>query len=322
MVWMEFAAARITDHSDTHPSLSDRLNALGQSVDSYRKGPFPLAASRSAAAALLGDNWLAIRTDIEGLWQQETAEGWRIRHRRAASLQDHLSNIPAGDPADAELHWQKARATIELEGPEAAEPMLRHVLRLRPNHGGANYCLGQYLLSCGQSNGEIYLQRILDTDDDAYIPLACQVLAQHYLSVGRKDRVAEIHRRIGDFQAATAAAQQERNIVRASDQFADHQLSHNELAVLVEILRQESDLHAAYLARKVLKHFPRQKLFVLCVHAPRGFLGRFDERRDTALAARLIPRVNLPGRVLVITPHGGVRALCRRIMRPPGAKVV
>jgi len=270
---------------------------------------------------LLGSSWSRIRVDVDRIWQQEVAEAWRIRHRRATSLQGHLSSMPAAEPVDAESYWRKAKATFDLDGPAAAEPLLRQLLRLRPDHSGANFFLGQYLLSQGQSDGEAHLQRILDTDDDAYIPMACHVLAQHYLSTGRKDRVAEIHRRMDDFQLATVAAQQERNMVRASDRFVDHELESHELAMLEEILARNEDVEAAYLARKVLEHFPRQKLYILCVHAPRRSWGRFDATNDAAVAARLIPQVQLPGRVLVVTPQGSTRALCRTIMRRPGALV-
>jgi hypothetical protein len=118
-----------------------------------------------------------------------------------------------------------------------------------------------------------------------------------------------------------AAAGRERNSVSASDRFLAHDLEEAEMAALHEVLAQQTDLACAYLARKELKHFPRQRLFVCCVRSTAGCWTWSGADRDSALAARLIPVVRLPGRVLIIAARGNFRALSRKIMAMPDAWV-
>jgi Zn-dependent protease with chaperone function len=322
--WLERAVHALTDHLDTHPSLSDRLRALGQSVEEFRKAGYPEPARPSAASVFLGEGLAEVRKEVGLLWQQEVAETWRNRHGRAASLQRKLATlaqVPRDSESDPDLLWDKARAVLDLDGPDAAEPLLRRLLELRPTHSAANLVLGQHLLEQGQPEGECLLRRILETDEDELIPPACESLARHFQTAGLTDRLQEVRRQLSRYETAVAAAGRERNSVSASDRFLTHDLEEAEMAALHEVLAQQTDLACAYLARKELKHFPRQRLFVCCVRSTASCWTWSGADRDSALAARLIPVVRLPGRVLIIAARGNFRALSRKIMAMPDARV-
>jgi hypothetical protein len=64
-----------------------------------------------------------------------------------------------------------------------------------------------------------------------------------------------------------------------------------------------------------------QRLFVLCVRAVRPWHGFGNESSERALVQRLIPKVKLPGRVLVIAPVGSFRPLAKKIAKVSGATV-
>jgi hypothetical protein len=322
--WTEQAACSLTDNQNTHPSLSDRLGALGRAVDPYRARGFPTAPSPSAATALFGDRLDALRKEVDALWQREVAESWRNRHGRAVS-QEHrlatLDRVGAGAEPDPDLLWEKALAVLDLEGPAAAEPLIRQLLALRPTHSAANLVLGQHLLERGHPEGEAHLRRILEREEDELIPHACEAPANHFQAAGLTGPLEETRRRLSQFQAAQAAAGRERNRVSAADRFLPHDLAPDELAALQKLLAQEPDLARAHLARKELKHFPQQRLFVLCVQSEANLWGRSRAEQDTRLVGRLVPLVELPGRVLVISPQGGFRSLARKIARLPNSQV-
>jgi hypothetical protein len=110
-------------------------------------------------------------------------------------------------------------------------------------------------------------------------------------------------------------------MVSPCDRFVPHDLTDAELAALRDVLARHDRLYAAFLVRKELRHFPRQRLFVLCVRTKPNFLDRSNANLDAALAARLIPEMTLPGRVLVIAPQGGFRKLGKKVMGLPGSQV-
>jgi hypothetical protein len=250
-------------------------------------------------------------------WRQAIADAWRGRFRRAATLQLQLATLDQPTEADqqsVDRLWDRVCTLINLEGPRAAEPLLRQLLALRPGHSEANYVLGSHLLEQGAADGEQHLLAILESDDDHLIPQTCQVLAGHFQSQGRSDRLRAIRQRLSRFEEESAAAQRERSMVSASDRFAPHDLTDGELSALHDVLARHNRLHAAHLVRKDLRHFARQRLFVLCVRTKPNFLGRTNADADAALAAQLIQEITLPGRVLVIAPQGGFRRLGRKVM--------
>jgi hypothetical protein len=322
--WTQRAACRLTDNLDTHPSVSDRLRALGLSIDRYQVAGFPAPARPSAADVLFGRQLETFRQEVNTLWQREASERWRSRYGRAVALQRKLTTMEevARDPqSDPDLLWDKAGTVLDLEGPAAAEPLLRQLLELKPDHSAANLVLGQHLLDQGQPEGEEFLRRILEAEDDELTLQACQVLARHFQSAGLRDRVQEVHRRLSLHQAAVAAGNRERNTVTVSDRFLPHGLSPEELAALREILAGHADLASAWLVRKELKHFPGQRLFVLCVRAVGSSWAWRRAGRDQVLVVGLMPLVRLPGRVLVIAPQAHFRRLSRKVMAMPGARV-
>ncbi len=322
--WMEQTARRLTDNAHTHPSFTDRVGALGWEPESFIRQGFPRPARPSAAEALCGGSLATLRRDISGQWRNDVGDTWRGRYRRAAALQRQLATMDEATDADqqnVERLWDRARTLIDLEGPRAAEPLLRQLLALRPAHSEANYVLGRHLLEQGAQDGEQHLLSILENDDDQLIPHACQVLAGHFQSLGRSDRLREVRARLSRFEEESAAAQRERSMVSASDRFAFHDLTDAELGSLRDLLERQDKLHTAYLVRKELRHFPRQRLFVLCVRTKPNFLGHSNADADAALAARLIPEITLPGRVLVIAPQGGFRRLGRKVMAFPESQV-
>lgn len=321
--WMDRAARTVTDNLDSHPSLSDRLRAMGVSLANCRTSGFPSPARPSAAEAWLGGRLDEIRKDVDAVWQREVDENWRRSYGRASCLQHNLASleqVPRDPELDPDLLWDKAKAILGLEGPQAAAPLLRRLLTLRPTHSGANLVLGQSLLELGEPEGEGLLQRILDADDDELIPQACDILARHFQSVGLTQRVQEVHHRLSRFEAAAAAAQRERGEVSVSDRFLPHELTSEEMAALHDVLDSDPDLGSAFLVRKELKYFTRQRLFVLCVRSATSRWA-FHGGRDEATANRLVPRIRLPGRVLVIASQPGFRALARKVVRSPGAQI-
>ena len=131
----------------------------------------------------------------------------------------------------------------------------------------------------------------------------------------------EITARLDRHEQHVAASRTERSSVTAADTFIPHGLSEQQLTELRVALASEPALVRAELARKELKHFPEQKLFLLCVSSRRRWFGLPDADGERALAGRLSKRLQLSGRLLVFAPHGSFRAIARRLRAVPGARI-
>ena len=324
-VWLEQAFRWTTSTADTHPCLSERLRAIARLPAGITHGEFPAwppALTPSAAETLLGPALEKVRADVEARWQKDCAENWQARHARAAALHDRLARIDTALPAgaDADGLWDKAGVMMKLEGDAAAAPLLRQLLALRPEHAGANFCLGRHLLAENDPAGEAHLERAMETDEDA-VPGACELLLIHFRRGGREDRIRATQARLDHHHAALAASHTERLNVTASDTFIPHTLTAEELGALRAVLAGDPDIAAADLVQKQMRHFPKQRLFVLCLRLRRAWYQLPDRDREQATVARLLPKIRLPGRKLVFAPHGGFRAPATRLARIPAARI-
>jgi Zn-dependent protease with chaperone function len=312
-LWLEEELRLITTNADTHPCLTERLQAIGQPRSGARAGLWSVAGA-SAADVLLGPALESIRAAVEQQWRKECETNWRERHGRATALNHRLASIDQAVTAgaDADKLWDRARVLLDLHGDEEAGPLLRELLALQPGHSAANFHLGRVLLEKNDPIGEQHLERATQGDTE-WVPHACRILQDYHHRHGRAAKMREIDARMDRYEQQLAASHAERSSVSASDTLLPHGLSASELAALQSVFATEPDLVLAELARKELKHFPDQKLFLLCVRARHRWYGLPDTEVEQGLVSRLTRQLQLPGRVLVFAPRGSFRALARKL---------
>jgi hypothetical protein len=323
--WCDRAAAGLTDYSDTHPSFADRVRAVGLRPMNFRKSGFPIQPAPSAAELLLSDSLERMRRDVSALWHDEVKSTWHGRHVQATLLERQLAGAESGaTPSEAALDplWEKAQTVLALKGPQAAEPLLRDLVAMKPTHSAANFVLGKHLLDRLNEEGTSYLQRILDAEGDDFIPRACATLAEYFQAVGDADGVHRVRKRLDCHQFAAEKSRVERTHVGPRDSLLPHQLSQAELNELLQTLQKESSLDGAWLVQKKLEYFPKQRLFILALQTATNLLGRSNATLDAQIVNRVIPQLRLPGRSLVISPTGTFRKLAKRVVSFDGSRIV
>ena len=307
--WMAERLKMASTNSDTHPCLNERLQALKVSPETSLS---PL--EQSAADVLLGNALPGVRAGVQKLWVKNTRERWRERHARANALKHRLSSIEQNGAREMDVDrlWDKAVALLDLEGGKTAIPLLRQIVSARPDHAYAQFHLGRLLLDENDSSGIACLEHAMTLDEQCF-PHACSQIHNYYRLAGQTARLKEIDARMDHFERAQKASHAERNDVSGKDTFIEHGLGEGELQPLRAELQPELRILRAHLARKELKHFPKQRLFVLCVYPKRPWHGFSNSDLDRALVNRLTRKVKLPGRVIIFTPIGKFRALSRKI---------
>jgi hypothetical protein len=320
--WTDEVFRATSTNSDTHPCLTERLRALVGLPGNVRSTALPNAHAQSAAEAFLGPALETIRQDVQQNWRKTVEAHWRDRHARAASLSHRLTSFEkaANAETDPDTLWDKALVLLNLRKEETVEPLLRQILALRPDHLAANFHLGRLMLDALNADGVAHLERVM-TEDDESVPQAAALLHDHYRRAGLKDKLHELDARMDGYEKNLNASRAERREVTVKDNFIPHELSGPELEALRGVLAAEAELFRAELGRKELIYFPKQKLFLLCVHRRPAWHRLPNAERDQALVNRLSAAVRLPGRVLVFVPGGGFRALAGKLRRVPGAEV-
>ena len=345
--WITEALRFRTLHSDSHPSLADRLRNLGANPDALAQGGFPLAPRHSAAEDFLAPRFESLRDEMSQSWKTDNARAWNILYHNAQRLQRELATSersssnpsatstppvsestgeaspPPKSSPQLSAEWNRLAKRMELEGFLKSEPLLREFLDQHPQHLMGWLTLGGNLLSVGDESGLACLRRVIDGDQPALAADAF-MLWKNWLE--RRDDPAaltQLQTEIDHFKEVQQAADEERRSVRPTDRFRCVTLDHPERLALQKSLAALPELETAWLAEKEMQHQPHRRLFVLVVEAKRrGWLDRQWHERNATLARQLSTQVNLPGQWLVIPPAGGFRKVALAIRNVPQTQVV
>lgn len=302
------ALARTPDFDDTHPTLSQRLAALG--VQAEVAPP----ADGSAAAELLGDLLPELERRFSDEWRERVQQDWEQNFQQHARDRERLAQLDAlleRTPAEAVEHAR----LIEALRPEAdAMALYRHVLERAPDDAFVHFRLGALLVERLDAGGVELLRKAMALDADS-TEAVLQHLDAFYRDTGDmagRDRVADDWKRL---QAHYAKVQQARNELTTRDEFLPHGLEDAALIAVREALERLGGVGRAWLARKRLPGadggFPHYVMLVKW----RGMVFSEDAKLQ-----RIVDALELPGSIMVfIATHR--RGIARRLRKVAGLPV-
>jgi Zn-dependent protease with chaperone function len=145
---------RAADHHDTHPTLAQRLAALGQSAS------LPPPLDKVAAAHLLGGALESVVDDLDRQWHDAADEAWAADYaeRQANIAERHALElaIAEGNPTRDDLY--RHAWLIEATGtPQEAADAYGLVVDHHPDATDALYRQGDMLLEAGDESGAALL---------------------------------------------------------------------------------------------------------------------------------------------------------------------
>jgi Zn-dependent protease with chaperone function len=188
--FLDVARKRQTNHLDTHPALSDRLQAIGIEADEAVAREL-LPPARCAAEVWLETSLPAIQAEFDQNWQNDAAERWQQRHQYLAECTEKLGKLKAQETLSTDERWDVIRISSELDPDFAQRPLLDELLQLRPDHASALYRRGMLLLEQNDEEGIADLENLMKKDADATLS-ACEAAWRFYLE--RKPDLAEEYR--------------------------------------------------------------------------------------------------------------------------------
>ena len=183
--WFVQALMTPTGYEDTHPSLMDRLTAIGYPATSvkdseYRQLLLPTteAAGQNAAQCYLGNIAESFPSTRDRWWTEQVGQTWRERHRYVQKAQKNVQRLTEKAQTEsltAKEQWELARGLTETQGYEAALPRMLELLNADANHIEANYAYGQILLNQKDEAGIKYIEKAIALNEDAVLP-GCEVI--------------------------------------------------------------------------------------------------------------------------------------------------
>lgn len=305
-----------TSTADTHPSLSDRLAALGE------RATLPEPVEVSAAEELLGNDLPTLQTLLGQQWRQVVGRAWQQQFSKVQKQTQRLAELDAQTSFTNEERWEHATLVEELRGEAEALPLYQAIVDANPDHSGARFALGRVMLEQQDERGIAHLEQVMEREPNAVIP-GCELIIEFLQSQGRYAEAQPYLQRGKEWVRILEQAHAERNTLRQSDPLLPHGLDTETVSAIKAQVLQDTEVRKVYLVRKQVKHFPERPLYVLGVEARRKVWYRARTAEDNrALQQRLIERnTTLKGEAYVVTLGSTNAKLTRRIKRVPNAEL-
>jgi Zn-dependent protease with chaperone function len=315
--WIEGAVQEQTGLSDTHPSLSDRLDALGE------QPRFAPPKAGTSAAHLLGPALARLSEQFDRTWAAATAEGWRRRHEEVQKGRQALAQLEQKAVGGEELTlWEAYDRAMLTErygaGADVALAQFEALQQGAPEDVVLCYTLGVRWLNRDEERGVALVRYAMDHDADAFVPGA-EVLRDYYWRTGNRDEAHRWHELMCEHAETDRLAAKERNEVRLSDKFQRHGLSEQESEAVRAALKTIPGLRKAYLVRKRVQYHPERPFFVL------GFTVRLAlraRRLRAEVQQRILNDVSFPGETLVVSVEGGNYRFGRKFFWMRGSRIL
>lgn len=271
--WLLEAVKVKTGYDDTHPSLGDRLAAMGYQLQGQRDYALPeeLLEPEGPGETTAAEYYLGTLPEdfIQGcdrLWKEQIAQTWGEQHKLIAETRARLTELEE----KSKLHrltpdeqWERARCLAETKDSAAAVPILHDLIRQDPEHRRANYVLGAILLEQQDENGVEFLEKAIKLDA-AMSGDACELIYQFLRNQGRQKEADSYRSRAEKYFEALQQQQEKVLNFTYKDRFETHDLGANQITELQQQLRNIRAVDTAYLVRKMVEGVP-QPFYVLGV---------------------------------------------------------
>ena len=320
--WLKEEMSRLTGYADTHPSLKDRLAALGK--ESKRTGdprdlatwPHLRAAPRvTALDHYIGTPQQRYRAELEAAWVLQTAAEWTARHQAAQEGQRRLLALAqkaVSKPLTVEEQWEQARWSEELKGEGEALPLLKSLLTTAPHHAPANFALGRMLLDRSDARGVALIERAMAKAPDL-VPAGCQLIADFQSRQGNEPDVHRYLRRADEQAERLDRAEQRSEALEPSDRLIPHGLSLATMTALRAAFAQQDRVAEAYLVRRIMSDCPEVPFYVLAIVPRVRWWEWWDDGKTQNLGAQLSVGLQTPPHTSLFILEGAFK---RRMLKP------
>ncbi len=312
--WLEQAMAVETGSADTHPSLKDRLAALGQ------EPRLPEWVQPSAAEFFLRDRLASLAEHFSNTWHNSIHARWEERYQHVqtslARLEELETKRQHGE-ISAEETYEYAEKAEEFRPDVDHVVLYRAVLDRDPNHVSAHYALGRLLLDRDDDAGIAHIEKAMELDESAVAP-GCKLVYGYLVAHGREQEAAPYEKRFYVQIEREQRTEAERDSLRLDDTYVSHEAPADTVEALVAQLRRYKRIGKAYLVRKKTE-LSDAPLYVLGI-IWRGFWPH-DSDDDAKLTRTLAAEVKFPGEMFFIVLANNNRKFRKVITKVSGALI-
>jgi Zn-dependent protease with chaperone function len=320
--WLKEALAQQTKIDDTHPSLADRLAALGETAE------IPSPIKINAATHCFGEHLDDVLDDLSNEWKQRIAPQWLERFKYVQNAKEKLKELiekSKHETLDISECWERAELVREFYGNDQALPFYQLIIKKEPQHAPALFAIGTIFSEKQNSRAPNFLKKSMEYDS-RFIVIACEQLHLFYQRQGQLETAQFYLERAQARVQEEHFAELERNSLNYKDNFSEHNLEvkpnleENETNIienLIAQLKEDKTIKRLYLVKKDLQYLPEKPLYVLGITRTMGLRNKDD---NTQYVQNLSKIINLPIELLIVVIDDYPK-LRRKIKKVPHALI-
>lgn len=300
------------DEFDTHPPLSDRLEAMGE-VPHHEESSGP-----RASVELLGNRLSNIEEALDKLWLDMNDEAWRLRHRQAQADCKRLDALEAKSLAgllDDEEALEHANLILSLAEQDDAVPVVDALLQRMPENPRALIEKARLLANEGEPQALNLFDKVIASSDDVLAYQAAQMAHRCALEVGKTEEAAQYQQKLPALAEVMNKAESERGTLAPKEKFLPHGLKLEQLQAVCEAFGQVPSILTVWLVRRSIKDSSGAPIFVI------GLAFHSSVKFVDPILHDLAQRVRLPGSFVFDFPQYSKNGLMKRLEAVSNSKV-
>jgi tetratricopeptide (TPR) repeat protein len=314
--WLGQALRRETDYADTHPSLADRLQAIGNQTAPALPDPF----AHSAATVLLGPECDVLATELDTRWRTAVEPQLTQARTELEAARRRLEELDAMEELDRDASWERALLLDRLGQRAEAKAAAESVVARQSDHLAALFFLGRLRLEDDQHDGIPLLERAAALHPPA-APAVQSLLFDYHWRHGRREEAEQARASLDQAGHRLETARRERASLAEDPVFVPHGLSPEVLDPLRLALANVPGLRAAYLVRRVVVEMPEVPCYFVGLTPDQRWWKLRREADNERLRAMVGGAVAWPESTFIVVGQGSNTRLVKRMQQVPGAEL-
>lgn len=236
---------RKTSVTDTHPSVEDRISALGEKP----RTPAPFAVS--AAEKYFGEELGNIAATLDREWLANSEPQWKQAYQNALEANKRIQEAEKKEFHNLTFE-QKMDYAIAVEfakGADAAREIFRKLMEDYPDSPIVHFSLGRILLVKNSEDGLAYMKNAIEKDVTLTNP-AVSFVSAYLVENGRPDELDSWYGLEEDSESKILKAHKELGIFNVRHNYLPHNIEAEILEKIRNVLIKNGKIKQAYLVKK------------------------------------------------------------------------
>ncbi|MGA1864546.1 MAG: M48 family metalloprotease [bacterium] len=306
--------------NDSHPSLSDRLIALGipgEQIRDFILNTYMEGNYNHAAVSLLGEKYASFLSELDGLWYEKNSKVWENNCRKYQETLDSLKRLEEKQKyqnLNDKEDWKLATLTLFIKGDQEAEPLLSNFLKNHPNHIRANLIMGKILLNKGDKSGIEYLESVIKKNPQYFQDIVSSIFS-FFAKQGRENDFRKYMDTLNQMHRESVNRFRKRIMQGNKKSIKHHNLSSEDIEDIVKQIRKVKGIDKAYLVRNQSSEDTEEPIFILAIIRKKQFFELNYNVNNKKILDQLWQNLVFPYDYTAVVFHNSSPPLYKRVKK-------